>query len=325
MYYVVSHEEWGRQVSTDERRRWLGHRRALAYKWAAYNIDNDRELVLEARLFRMAGAAWEKVEVQPSEFHGTRDDEIRQALEMPNKWREAIRCYFRAAATALRSSDWESYDRVHESWREEELQWGERINPNLPSPMDLDAGSDLQRIRRCWETYRHEIFADRYVNFPQVIADTYEEEARQLAELQRLYASRGDRKHARVMEHQRMQLHRRSARERSAWTTWLTRTLYQYLTKSGTSVRRTVASVAVLNLLVFPIAYLVADAISKSGSGRIGWPDAMIYSSSTMLSFAAPQYAATGAAVPIIQDIQALLGYISLGYILWLVLRSYQE
>jgi hypothetical protein len=326
IYHVVSHEDWRMAAGATDRAGWLSHRRALAYKWAADNIADERQFVLAARLFRKAGASWEKIELPVPPIQGVREDEFRQPLHAPNRWREAARCYLRGATNALRTTDWETYDRVHESWHEEELEWGVERSARSPSPDPL-AGSDLERVSRCWQKYREEVIPTlEYIDVPKFRAKSLEEEARQLAEIQRLYALRGDRRHARRVEHRRQCLYTRAARARRQWGSYLARQTYTLVTRSGTSGRRTVLWAAFANLLIVPLYYFASHSLVWADTRTaVGWWESITFSSATLLSLSLPQYAVVGLPSLFVQIGQALVGYGILGYLLWLFLRSYLE
>lgn len=322
-FNIISYDSWDRGIAeyyADDQLATLKHQLAFAYTFAAEEAEASRRHVIAARYYRLASVAWEDSRWGDPDAKGGTE-------HAGDKYREAARCVYGAARCALESNEWVAMYRVTEGWEAYDLGYGsmyaEEARLSLEAP-DGHGESDLQRLSRLWQAYRH----SRPTAPGAVLSRSLAQEIRHVTHLQQLLAQRGDQREARHLYQRRRALEsQRLMAEGKNLASRLIR-LYLFLTGASSSFARTAVFAATVHLVLFPILYAVAffSAIHISGDNS---SSAVV--EVTVFSMANSVGLATGRQVPLtataaaVQAVQTMSAVAFAGYLLWISLRSYEE
>jgi hypothetical protein len=153
-----------------------------------------------------------------------------------------------------------------------------------------------------------------------------EDATSQLAVLQATFAQAGRRREARdVYRRKQLVLLKELRMTRPAMYPFIW--LYYQSTGSGSSVRRTLVSAAVIYGVFFPLIFLNTHWIVRTGlpETSIRFLDALVFSVANAVTLNVADYAVRSAWGVIFQTFEALSAYFAFGYLIWVLLRSFEE
>jgi hypothetical protein len=335
LYHIISYTEWLEGLhGVDDLARlsWKRQQQAWAYSWAAEEAEENNRYVLAARLYRKAAVTWTLNAPLRSESGrlvgraalGSKDPEHRNLLELSGPWLEGARCYYKAALCAQSSGDAESLARILEPWVPAENEWGRSSDEYVP----VDSGrSDLERLQECWTNY---LGLARSGTSATVSADRQvaglEDYARQLTDVQRGYARRGERKRAIRVYRRRQQILDQAHIVAGHRLRFFVRKLYWWTTGSGSSMGRAFLTAGLLYLIVFPLIFCFWSKFEVSiPPTQPHFADALVFSIGNVVSITSTRFTTPSLLVSAMQASEAITGYLVLGYIVWLALRSYEQ
>jgi hypothetical protein len=89
---------------------------------------------------------------------------------------------------------------------------------------------------------------------------------------------------------------------------------------------RSFLTVGLAYLLVFPAVFYFWSQFKLSNTqSQPSFADAVVFSIGNVVSVTSTRYLTPSLAVSAMQSIEAVTGYLALGYIVWLALRSYEQ
>ena len=335
LYHIISYTEWleGMQNADDlARLSWKRQQQAWSYSWAAEEAEANNRYVLAARLYRKAGAAWtinaqsnrEQERLDPRAPLGSRDPEHRNLLEVSGPWLEGARCFYKASLCAQSSGDAETLSRVIDPWAPAENEWGRSTDETVTV---TGGSSDLERLTECWEYYlgttRH---GTPYTASSSRQVSGLKDFARQLSDIQRGYARMGERARAIRVYRLRQRILDKASFLAGHYIRFTLRKLYRWTTGSGSSMARAFLTVGLAYLLVFPTIFYFWSRFELSNSqSHPNFADAVFFSVGNVVSITSTRYSTPSLLTSAAQAIEAVTGYLALGYIVWLALRSYEQ
>ncbi len=291
MFHLMSVEQWA-QIEGPRARQ------AFAYLWAARGAEEAGITVTANRLYLKAGLA--------------RELSARET-KSAEEWRLAAHSYFLAAYYAARSihpedRDWERVleaKLLHPNWHHGD---SEALWPR----------SDLDRLRDAWAAYGTLAGCEE---------DARTELCEHLKAIQTAYDGVGRRRQAIATHRYRERVLieppfpsaiRRIARE------W--RRANFGLTRAGSSFWRTLGVAGALYVLAFPLIYWLTGLGEHSSThSQLGFGEAIIFSLANLVAVSVRDFAAANTAGATLQTAQAISSYFLLGYLVWVVFRSFRD
>ena len=314
IFHIISYREWASPTSRlvhlakDQEQVSLYHlQRAWAYQWAAEEAEASGRLGHAARLWRLAGMCFKQ-----------------ENCPLEDRWRQAARSFLHAATSTLRSVEWEPMPFVATvGWDASTIEWGD------PQTRESDTGqvtartsaddkkhTDLEWHRLAWSEYLKRIKGTER-------KAALEEQARELKQLQQMLISVGDRRHGVQAYRERMRTNIQFYKLSRDWARLVTMKLYYWTSKSGSSVRWPLLIALAVNAGVLPLLYWstgVAHA-GALGAHRASFVDTLILSLASLVSFSTTRAHITAQWASALQTLQALSGYFTLAFILWVAQR----
>jgi hypothetical protein len=329
MFHIVSWTDWldpekgyYRKDDVQAKKR---HQQAWAYDAVAKSLEADQRWSHAANLHRKTAIAWELSDWSEHPPENTTEVEKHRWTTdklFDEKWRIAGRSYFKAAQNAIRADhDGIRGEReILTSYAPQEVGWGGHVwgaeKAGLDEPV-FERANDVERMERCWRMYGEKRGA---------LAEAIEETCRHLSVLQNDLARMGRRKQAAKVHRRRQKLAIEVAARRKSPALpfkWL----YWQATGSGTSIVRTLASVCVLYVVLFPLLFLAGGWIEHIAepATAVNFGDALRYSIGNVVSMDVWGCAPRGLWGSVMQTLQGISAYFVLGFSAWVVLRSFEE
>lgn len=342
---------------TESKRR---HQRALAYLHAAEQAASAQRYSLATRLQRKAAIAWiasdwgkRDPRDSDSSDDGWSSELIRERYGQ--KWEWAARSFFRAALLAVSSEVFDSKDEWQPKYSPDVVRWrGDDPRKYLARVKDEEQPqtpeTDRQWMSMCWQQWElarlHAGDVERHATRFTIGRDRRRQECRQLEVLQYHLARSGRSEEARDVYVTRQSIALKAnwhdlratledGRAVAKWPRFLLRAiprgsdwLYSIATGSGTSVRRTLASVAVLYLVLWPLVFVTWNLVVHEDPGTrsegVGFASSVLFSASNVVQLPVLDLAPSGTAGAVAATVQALLAYFVFGYTVWVMLRSFE-
>jgi hypothetical protein len=317
MFHVMSRDAWrdlyawyyGDSRSAEAER----HRQAFAYMWGARE-EVDHHLEHGVRLYRKAALAWEHSSWGTMAPAGEPPEGDK--VPVGTKWRLAANCWFLASYHAARSSDPEDreWERVLEAY-----------GPPLPRRMErpsvppLAEASDLDRLRRCWREYGVAT-AD-----PSAAVELA---CQQLSMLQDAFARSGRKDQAKQVFRWREEAlleDRGGPPKRRARR--VARRVWYAATRTNTALGRIAAIAIGLYLVAFPAIYKLGGLIVHHDAPQspVSVWDSIVFSAATLVTLSIRDLVIESAWGTWVQTGEAISAYFVLGYVIWVVLRTFEQ
>jgi hypothetical protein len=317
MFHVISHESWRelypwyyRDPQGPEAAR---HRQAFAYMWGARE-EVGRHLEHGVRLYRKAALAWECSSWGTLTPQGTRPAGVDDPTG--EKWRLAANCWFLACYHAAASIDPE--DREWEWVLEKKLP---PLAPGAPRPDSLPLGraSDVDRLLRCWREYG---LAKRNTQLATELA------CQQLRMLQDGFARSGRKDYAKeIFQLREQELLKPSGGPLLRRARRLARSVWFFATRTNTDLPRISLIALLLYVVVFPAIYKLGGLIAHSDAPNapISVADSIVFSVATLVTLSVRDLVIESPGGGWVQTLEAISAYFVLGYVIWVVLRTFEE
>ena len=323
MFHVISFDGW-RRLATDR------DRQAGAYLWAARGAEQAGSHDLAGRLYLKAGIAYELC----ARAHARRS-------RVAAAWRVAANCFFLAAVYAAASfhpedRDWERVLRARKlpaAWLCE------------PETTGLERLSHVARLRRAWHEYAattgRRAAADRHLcDQLKAIQRALDTAGRRSAaiELHRireqvLFDPPWLRRPKRVALLAARRLTAGRARETvhrpASWIARQARRAHFVVTRSGSSVTRAIGGALLLYVVVFPLLWsAVGGGLVRRDYGAgatVDFGQTIVFSLANLVSLSVRDYAIAGAGGATMQALEGISAYFVLGYVVWVIFRSFSD
>jgi hypothetical protein len=334
-YHIISYTEWleGPKDADDlARLSWKRQQQAWSYSWAAEEAEANNRYLLAARLYRKAGAAWtvnaqlnrEQGRLDSGVALGSRDPEHQYLLKPSGPWLEGARCFYKASLCAQSSGDAETLSRVMDPWVAAENEWGRATGEAITV---TGGHSDVKRLEECWKIYlgltRN---GAQFEVSPSEQVSGLETFARQLSDIQRGFARMGERARAITVYQKRQGILDKANSLAGHRVRFASRKLYWWTTGSGSSMTRAFLTAGIAYLLAFPAVFYFWSRFGLSNShSHPNFADAVVFSVGNVVSITSTRYLTPSLLTSATQALEAVTGYLALGYIVWLALRSYEQ
>lgn len=325
------------------------HRQAWAYAHGAEEASANRRFALSTLLHRKAAFAWRCSkwgDRLPSDAGGDWTEEMLYR-HLAGKWEQAARAHFRAALYQLESSAYDEKGETFGTYRAETVRW-----PWAGTPIERGADlADVDELLHCWHEWgeAREKTANTPAEVRRVRISALSHAEAHLETLQEALVRLGRRKDA-------VRLHRENAalglalrRERIAlshatasrsplsiarrgarWIGFALATAYDRVTGSGTSAARVAAAVGFVYLVAFPLLFygfgLVRGDVAHADSPvRASFGDTVLFSLANAVTVDVHGLASQGEVGAIVQTLHAVFAYFCFGYVIWVLLRPYEQ
>lgn len=319
MFHIISWTKWkdpeaGYYRNDEPAKR--KHQQYWAYLWAAEALEAERHYRGAAKNYRKAGLA-----AQFSSFGDrTQPDEdgywttIRVERKRGLKYRFAAECYFKAIKNHIAAHGVlrHSYKAVDALW------YGPTSGKTDGHEMPL---SDLQRLHDCWHAFRE---VRTSVGDKEGCISAFEEEVRELQEIQHLLRTAGNDSQARYVFWQRRHIELKLTPWPKCFGSWLK---YLFLDASNV-IRISLNSLAfvVITFIIFPYLYLSQDIIQMTnGTDGPSISDAILQSCAATVAVSIPEIAPAYYWGHIVSVGQSFLFYFFLIYMVYVYTKKPED
>lgn len=324
MYHIVSWNEWRHPYNgyygNDIRAEQL-HQQAWAYTWGGDEAEAEQRYGIAGKLFRKAAISYELSKWGDRPIEKADDVWKKHRLEerYGNKWKYAARFYFKAMYNyTLDKGKNPDEAFLFVAYEPNQVGWPSKTSKESKSNEAVyEKADDIERMIRCWRNYGET---------KNNVVKALQECCRQLSILQDQFAHIGKRNYQKKIYHIKKKLELEIEAIENSWKypfNWL----YYHLTGSGSSIKRTSLSIIPIYIIIFPSIYYLGGLFKHgiNSSTPINFNDAILFSLANAVSISINDYTVESFIGSIIQTLNALSALLFVGYIVWLMTRSFEE